>query len=199
MILTKNEHKIINLLLRHTYENFTIREISRKINITPMGARKILNKFKKENILISKKIGTGIFYKLNFNNRITQKICELVLAQNKLNLFAQVYAEDLKILENCTESCILFGSILVRGEKARDVDVMLLIEKEQYKNVEKISQELSEKKAKKIHFMMQTKEDFIKNLTQKNKAVLNIIKNGVVLWGENHIVEAIKNVVKKEI
>ena len=198
-MLTKNENQTINLLLRNFHENFTIREIGRRTNTTPMGARKILKKLKRNGILTSKKIGTGIFYKMNLENKTALKISELVLTQYKINPFAQVYAEYLNVLREHTQGCILFGSILKKGEEAKDVDIMLLLEKRQFKRIEKLCSELSKSKAKEMHFIMQTKEDFIKNLKEENSAVLDILRKGAVLWGENYIVEAIRYVTEKEI
>lgn len=195
MLLTKNENKVIDLLLRNFYESLTIREISRRTNTTPMGARKILNKLKSNDILTSRRIGTGVFYRMNLQNKMALKISELVLSQCRINPFAKVYAEYLEVFKDSTNGCILFGSILAKGEKARDVDVMLLLEKEQFRKTEKLCSELSKSKSKEIHFILQTKEDFIKNLREKNSTVLGILRTGTVLWGESNIVEAISNVI----
>ena len=40
-------------------------------------------------------------------------------------------------------------------------------------------------------------EDFIYNLIHKNKAIIDLIKNGVTLKGEGVLIKAIKNAHKK--
>lgn len=40
---------------------------------------------------------------------------------------------------------------------------------------------------------METKQDFIKNIKNKDKTTLEEIKTGLILWGKDVLVEAIKS------
>jgi len=191
--ITKNEAKIINFLIKNFISKNSIREIGRQTGLSAMGTQKILKGLEKQKIAVSEKIGGAIYYRLNLENKSSQKLAELVLTQYKLNSYAQIYAEDLIQLKGHTKACILYGSILTKGEKAEDVDIMVIIEKKNLEKAEKICQELSRKGTKEIHMMVQTEKDFESNIKKKDKPILDIIKKGAVLWGENYVVEGVKN------
>ena len=120
-------------------------------------------------------------------------MAEYVLVQNELNTYSKVQAEDLEKLKDVASSCVLFGSVLKKGREARDIDVMIILEKKDFKKVYKILEEIRSISPKKIHDVMQTKEDLAKNIRKSDEVVLDIIKTGKILWGSEIIVEAIKN------
>ena len=194
MVLTnKNQEKMINFLIRNFDIRNSIRQIGRKIGISAMGAQKMLKRLEKQQIVAAEKIGTAIYYKLNLSKRMAQKIAELVLTKYKLSPYAQVYAENLEALKNCAKACVMYGSILAMGEQARDVDAMVIIDRRALRKVEKECDRISKKGTKKIHLMIQTEKDLKENIKKGDKAVLAVIRKGVVLWGEGFIVEGIKN------
>ena len=88
----------------------------------------------------------------------------------------------------------MYGSILTKGEQSRDVDIMVIIGRKALERVEKECDKISKKGTKEIHILVQTENDLKENIKKKNKAILDIIKRGVVLWGEDYIVKSIKNV-----
>jgi hypothetical protein len=47
---------------------------------------------------------------------------------------------------------------------------------------------------KKIHSILLTRGDLLENLRKKDKAVIDIVKNAIVLHGQDEYVEIIKNV-----
>ena len=104
-----------------------------------------------------------------------------------------MYASDLKQLKKYVKACILCGSILTRGEKAKDVDVLVIIQKRNFKKVEQKKTELSKFATKPVHFIYQTQKDFRENIKKKDEPILHIIKKGAVLWGHNIILECIKD------
>lgn len=191
--LTENEAKIVNFITRNPTAWNSIRQVASKLKISAMGAQKILKRLEQSQIVKPETIGAGKYYKLNFNNKLTKKLTELVLSQSDLNTYAEMYAEDLKVLEPLAKACMLYGSILTKGEKARDVDIMVVLEKKNLEKVEKKVSELSKRRVKKIHLMMQTEKDLARNIKERNKAVLDLISNGAVLWGEYIILEVIEN------
>jgi len=191
--LTKNKGKVLDFLIRNFTEKNSIRTIAREVSLSAMGAQKILKEFEKEDITTKEKIGTGIFYSINLKNERAFKLAELILMQKNLNPYARIYSKDLESLKNYSKVCILFGSILTKGEKAKDIDVFVLINKDNFKNIEKQKKELSGKSTKPFHFVYQTKKDFEKNIKIRDPTILDIIKKGVVLWGEEVILKIIKN------
>ena len=195
--LTENKSKVLDFLVRNFHKKNTIRMIAKQLSLSPMGAQKILKEFEKERILVKEKIGTGIFYSIDLNNEVAFKLAELILTQNRLGSYARVYARDLEKLRENVEACVLFGSVLIKGEDARDIDVLVIIKERNFKKVEKEKQEIGKIAIKPLHFMYQTQKDFENNIKKEDKPLLDIIRTGAVLWGQNFVLRGIKNAIRK--
>lgn len=191
--LTENEARIVDFLIRNFKERNSINGIGRKIKISHTGAHKILRKLEKIKAVKPERIGNAIYYKANLDNELGLKLAEFVLAQNELIPYSKVQADDLKPLQGIASSCILFGSVLSKGREAGDIDVMLVVEEKDFKKLYKKLDEIKEMSPKKIHDIMQSREDLAKNIKKNDEVILDIIKNGRILWGSEIIVEAIKN------
>ena len=191
--LTENEARTVDYLIRNFRERNSINALARKLKISHTGVHKILRKLEGVKAVKPERIGNSIYYKVNLDGGVGIKIAEFVLAQNELNSYAKVIEEDLKVLEPLTQSCILFGSVLQKGREARDIDVLIIFKKNNFKKVHQKLEEIGEMKPKKIHDVMMTKEDLVRNIRKNDEVVLDIIKNGRVLWGFGIIVEGIKN------
>ncbi|MBI2564622.1 winged helix-turn-helix transcriptional regulator [Candidatus Woesearchaeota archaeon] len=189
--LTENESKVINFLARNWSERISMNEVAKKLNLSPMGAYKILRKLEKQKILVFESIGQAKYYKLNFQEQIARKSAEFVFSQNELNSFAKVCAEDLKKLQGLADCVILFGSVLTKGINANDIDVFCVIKKQNYEKLRKEIQELQKTSSKKLQLVVQTFEDLVKNLKNKDPVLLDIIRNGALLSGQEIILEGI--------
>ena len=185
----------MDFLARNFKERNSINEVGRKLKLSPMGIYKILKKLEKINAVKSEKIGNAIYYKINLDEEIGRKLAEFVLVQNEFNnAYAKVYSEELRKLKDVALSCIMYGSILKIGKGARDVDTLIIIKKRDYKKAsKKLNEDIQQLATKKIHDIMMTKEDLANNFKKGNEAMVDMLKNGQVLWGADIIVEAIKN------
>lgn len=191
--LTENELKVLNFLLRNFNERHSINKLGKILKLSPGGIYKILKKLESLNILLPERIGNAVYYHINFESGLGIAIARLVLASKEMNTECKVLYKDLQPLKNLTECAILFGSVVEKGEKARDIDILLVFKKKNYKKVMNSLKKIQEIKTKKIHEMIQTKKELILNIKKKNKPLLDAIKKGIVLWGEEFLVEAIKN------
>ena len=191
--LTKNEARAIDFLIRNFKEKNSINELGRKLDISPRGIYKILKKLENINVIIPERIGNAIYYRINLAEDSALKLAEFVLMPGILNPYAKVQAEDLKQLKGIAQSCILYGSVLSKGKEARDIDTLIVLEKKNFSKVNNMLNKIKNMKPKKIHEMVQTKEDLINNIKNGDKVILDIIKKGSILWGAEIIVEAIKN------
>jgi len=200
MILSKNTLKIMNFLIRNL-EPYNINQISRILNLSVGSVHKILKTLEKRYIVNIKELGNAIYYSLNFNNNEVIKLSELVLIEEKEDILknnktANVYAQDLSKFD--AKLIILFGSILTKKNEANDVDVLFIVKNErQVKEVNKFCLDISKIRTKKVNLLVMLEEDFIKNLINKNKVIIDLIKNGVSLKGEEILIKAIKNAHKK--
>ena len=156
---------------------------------------KLLAKLEGQRIVVREKRSNAVYYRINFANGQATKLIEFVLLQRDLNPYARVQAEDLEKLKGTAIACILYGSVLAEGKDARDIDAMLVLsDKSHERDLNTLQRELRDiniVKPKRIHDLVLTREDLVKNLTKGDEVVLEIIRTGQVLWGSEVIVEAI--------
>ena len=191
--LTENEAKVMDFLIRNFNERNSINQVGHRLGITPKGAYKILKKLEKMKAIIPEKIGNAIYYKPKLDEEIGKKLAEFILVQNELNSYAKVQAEDLEKLKDLADCCILFGSVLAKGRDAKDIDTLLIIDGKNFNKAHKGLEELKGMKPKKLHDIIMTKEDLMKNIKKNDEVIIDVIKTGKILWGPEVLVEAIRN------
>lgn len=192
-MITENEKKVLRLILTAFGSDYSINNIAKECGLTPNGAYKILKKFENEGILKYKKIANIKSYKINFDNEKTTKILELVLMQDTKGRI-EYRTKDLESLRKITKVGILFGSYITAKKEPNDLDILFVFERANYKEYKKRLAGIKEITPVKIHDIIQTEEDLATNIKEKNKAVLNALKNGIVLWGQETMVRVIKDV-----
>lgn len=175
-------------------ERYNVNQMARMLGISVGSAHKIVKRLEKEGIIISERMGNALFYRLNLENRETKRVTEIILMgrRNRIlskNPIARVYA---RALEGCAaaEAVILFGSLLTKGEKAKDVDVLFLVrDRAGVKKVNSFCLSLS--RAKPVVPLIMTREDMRTKLREKNQVIVDIMKRGIVLSGEDTVVEVL--------
>ncbi len=195
-MLTLNEKKVLRVLLTLFGESYSINQIAKKCAITPNGTLKILRKFEKEGLLQSKKIANILSYFLDFNNEKTKNILELALNEDLAGRIKFRY-EDLKKLKDITEVCILFGSYIDLKKEPNDLDILFILNKMQFKKYKKESLQIYKTIPIKVHDILQTEEDFKKNIGNKDKVIIEILKTGKILWGSKKVISIIEDGNKK--
>lgn len=192
-MIPKNTVKVILFLLKNIDEfGYNINQVSKLNEISVGSSFKILKGLEKNKIVSKKEISNASHYKLNLNNYETTKLCELLLLGEKRNLrgYAKVYADEI-VKFNQSEFIILFGSVL-RGKDFNDVDVLFVTN--QIKKVNDFCLDISKVRTKPIVPLILKKSDLIKEIKQKRDSILDIIRKGVVLKGEDIFMEVVKNV-----
>jgi len=190
-MIPKNTIKIIRYLLRN-FELRNINQISKELNISLGSTFKILKDLEKNEIILLKKLGNANYYILNLKNQETNRLCELILLEEKRNLksYAKIYSDEIKNFKNA-DLIILFGSIL-KNKQFNDVDVLFVTNK--IKEVNKFCLEISKIRTKPITPLILKKSDLVKEIDNRKESILEIIKTGIVLKGESVFLEVIKNV-----
>ena len=192
-MIPKNTRRVIMYLLRNGDEfGYNINQIAKLNKISVGSAFKILKELEKDKITIKKEIGNASHYKLNFDNPETTKLCELLLLAEKRNLreYAKIYADEVIKFKDA-KMLMIFGSIL-KGKEFNDIDVLFVTN--QTKKVNDFCLEISKVRIKPVVPLIMGQEDLIKAMKQRKEAILDMMKNGVVLKGESIFVEVIKNV-----
>ena len=195
-MLTNNEKKVLRLLLTAFDRQYSINNIAKECSLAPNGAFKILKKFEKEGILKSDKIANIKSYSINFDNEKTGNILELALMPI-LEGRLKYRLEDFKDIKEITKVCILFGSYIDLKKEPHDLDALFVIDKDNFKNYKKGLEDIKDIVPAKIHDVLQTEEDLKNNVKNKDKVILQILREGVILWGINIMMKVIKNVYKR--
>ncbi|MBI2655222.1 MarR family transcriptional regulator [Candidatus Woesearchaeota archaeon] len=167
--LSDNEFSVINFLVRNFTERLTIRSIAKKLGFSAAGVFNILKKLEKENIVIGQKLGTGLFYFINFESKIAAHLAAIVLAysEDKAEInterFRQAKAaiSDAKSLLIITDS-MTFLDLAIPGTT----------------------------------IISKTEDEVIDLLRKKDPELMGILKKGAVLLGEDKMVGIIKNCMK---
>ncbi|HLC85303.1 MAG TPA: hypothetical protein VJH22_05925 [Candidatus Nanoarchaeia archaeon] len=192
---THNDLKTLKFLLKHFEEDHSINQLAKQIGITPKGMHKLLTRLGSQNILIAKKIGNGIFYHINFQSELALAATQLSLFEEIKLPYAKAQAKDLQRLRPYTQAAILFGSVLDKGERAGDIDVLFILDERKYDPFKKALASLRSLKSKPIQDIIQTPEDLSKNLKKRDKVILDALKNGNVLWGQDILIQAVKEAI----
>ena len=189
-MIPKNIKKIILYLLRNL-DLVNINQISKNLEISVGSAFKILKKLEESNITTYQNLGNAKFYQINLNNNESVKLGELLLLEEKRNLkgYSKLYSEELQKFPKA-ELIILFGSVL-NNKEFNDVDVLFITNKP--KEVTKFCLNISKIRTKPVVPLILKKEDLIKEIKNKKEVILDIIKKGVVIKGEDIFLEVIKN------
>jgi len=193
-----NLTKIVEFLFRNTPNRFNVNQISRELKISVGSAYKILKSLEKKSVLVSQKIGNGIYYVLNLDNKEAENITELVLMESRnkslsKNSHASIYAKDFKDGEKLSRAIILFGSIL-ESKDAKDIDALFIIDKGKSKAVEDFCMKLSNLRPKRVNPLLMTMADFKENIKKQDKVIVDILKKGVILFGEDAVINILRGV-----
>ena len=192
VMLTQKEKEALLILFKDFTDYYNANSISKVLGISRIGAMKMLKKFLNENLLIDKKIGKSIVYKVRLEDDYVRKFIAFLLADEANNF--KRWKEEFRELFKKDRIITIYGSIIKNYAKANDIDIMLIIKKIEYKEVDRIIKKKQEILPKKIHSIELTSDDFLQNIKQKKRAMIDIIKNAIILYGQDKYVDLIKNV-----
>lgn len=176
-------------------EYHSINSLAKQCGLTPNGTLKILKKFENQGILRLKKISNINSYKINFLDNKTKSILELSLIP-EVSGKLKFREEDLKPLKDVSEICILFGSYISEKKQPNDLDVFFMIKEKKFEEYKKLSKKIYRTMPLKVHDVLQTEKDLKKNLVEKNKVIIEILRKGVILWGYDKIIKVMEDVSK---
>ncbi len=190
--LTKKERETLLILFKDYNTFYNANSISKVLNISHVGAQKILKRLLQENLVISKTVGKSIIYKLNFNNDYVPHLISFLLADEANNF--KRWKEELKELFKKDRIIMLFGSAIKDYAHARDVDMMIVLEKKDLNEVNEFLMKKEEILPKKLHAIKLNYQDLADNLKKRDKSFLDIIKNAIIFYGQDKYVRALKDV-----
>ena len=188
--LTQKERQTLLILFKDFTTFYNANSISKILRISHVGAQKIFKRLLGEGILKDQKIGKSIIYKPKLEDDYVCKLIAFLLADEANNF--RRWKEEFKELFKKGIIVMLFGSVLKNYAKARDIDVMIVVEKKDYKEVIRIIKEKQELLPKRIHSIELTSNDLVKNIKKRKESVMDIVKNALILHGQDKYVDILK-------
>jgi len=166
-----------------------ITEISKGLGISKSVVFKNVSDLKDENILISFTRGKRKLYKLNEDNYFVKKLINRIfeLEDQIMSYVKNLIIEKFKRMKIL--SLILYGSFLTPNfDFKSDIDLMVIVKnKSKVKNeIEKITKYFSDRDLTLFVDVIEISE-FKKLHKIREPLIINLIKNGVVLYGKHPI------------
>lgn len=192
--LTQKERETLLILFKDFTSFYNANSISKILKISHVGAQKIFKRLKKENLVVDKKIGKSIIYKLNLEDNYVKQLIAFLLADEANNF--KRWKEEFKDLFKKDRIVMMYGSAIKNYTHAKDIDIMIIIENKDVKEVNNILKKKEEILPKKIHSIKLTYQDLSENLKKKDKVVIDIVKNAIILYGQDEYVRILKNAQK---
>jgi len=140
-----------------------------------------LKRLEKNSILLSKRIGKSIVYKCNIKEELVQKLIAFALI-NEAGKY-QRWKDEFKSLYEKDRILLFYGSASRDYSNAKDIDIFIVINKKDFPKVNKNLEKIQGILPKKLHAIKATKEDLEKNIKENNKAMIEILKTAIVLYG----------------
>jgi DNA-binding Lrp family transcriptional regulator len=191
-MLTKNESKVLGMLLMRFKEEYSINQIAKKCGLSPNGAMKIARKFENLGILKVKKIANISSYQINFENQKTKSILELALIPD-LEGRVKFRMEDLRELKEVSDICIIFGSYIQEKKEPNDLDVFFVVKEKNFEKYKELSRKIYKTIPIKVQDVLQTEEDLKNNILEHDNVITEIFRKGIILWGQDKIINLIEN------
>ena len=187
--LTKKEQEALLIIYKDIANFYNANSLSKELGITQVGAMKILKRFEKNNILLSKKIGKSIVYKINIEEEFVQKLIAFALI-NEASKYLR-WKDEFKSLYGKDRILLFYGSASRNYSNAKDIDIFIVIDKKDFHEVSKKLEQIQSILPKKLHAIKAIREDLIKNIKENNKSMIEIIKTAIVLYGYDKYMEIV--------
>ncbi|HLC57617.1 MAG TPA: nucleotidyltransferase domain-containing protein [Candidatus Nanoarchaeia archaeon] len=191
--LTKKEREALLVLFKDFTAYYNANSLSKVLGISHVGCQKILKRLLKGNLVNAENIGKSIVYKPRLEDEYVCRLLAFLLADEANNSFKR-WQEEFKSLFKKDRIIMLFGSVLKNAQTAKDIDIMIILSKEDSREVRKIIKEKQEILPKKIHLIELTEQDLKSNINKKQEVILGIIRNAVILYGQDKYVEVMQHV-----
>ena len=187
--LTRKEQEALLLIYKNIANFYNANSLSKELMITQVGTMKLLKRFEKNNILLSKKIGKSIVYKINIEEEFVQKLIAFALI-NEASKYLR-WKDEFKSLYGKDRILLFYGSASRNYSNAKDIDIFIVIDKKDFHEVSKKLEQIQSILPKKLHAIKATREDLIKNIKENNKSMIEIIKTAIVLYGYDKYMEIV--------
>jgi len=175
LFTSKTRIRILELLIFNPDREFHLREISRKIKITPIYVRRELQNLKELNLVLESKKGNLSLFRINRNSPIFTELKNIFM---KTEYFGELIKKSLKKLK--IDFAFIFGSF-AKGIESKDSDIDLFVvgdvKEDELLN---IIQKIENKTGREINYVLWKKSLFMKR-AKKHHLLNEIAENPVIM------------------
>jgi len=200
-LLTPKILLILKTMSKDLNKWYYTRELAKLSKVSLGTVSSEFSKLVKEGLIEQKVEGQEKYYKLNLANPRTRKLCELFETDKREGLFkenrrlAWILEDFMKRVSEFvpeTQSIILFGSA-ARGQITPKSDIDLLVlttdsQEQQFKklmdSIDKLAGEIGGRHPAKLAPVVMMMKDFEKSIKDKKRFAVDVLKDGVVLFGQ---------------
>ncbi|MDP2925492.1 MAG: hypothetical protein Q8N99_03915 [Nanoarchaeota archaeon] len=199
MAENKTTAKILKILLKDLAIKPTITSLAKETEMSRVGMWKVLKKLEKDKLVVLSQIGTGktstYRLSLNWENPLVEKTLSLALTEDALK--NQRWRSNFAELEDKLDFLIIYGSIIHSPKEANDIDILAIVSsKSSFKQIDYSTLRIQKTQTKKIHVIDLTNEEFKAELKKPNKAFIDAVKKGIVLFGQEKFIKFVKKIIK---
>ncbi len=193
----ETEGRILKILLKDISKKHTVTTLANEIGISRVGAWKILKRLEKDkliNLAQVEKGKTNIYtITLNWDNPITEKTLALVLTKETVT--QQRWVSNFTELKDKVDFLILYGSIIHSPKEANDIDILGIVSNgKNFIKIDNILEKIQKTQLKKIHSINFTPKELMYELKRPDKAFIDALKKGVVLFNHENFIDFIKKI-----
>lgn len=199
METTKPNKGILKILLRDFTIKPTITSLAKEVGMSRVGMWKVLKKLEMEKIIRLFPVGVGktSTYRaiLNWDNPLTEKILALALTEDALK--NQRWMANFAELRDKVDFLIIYGSVIQLPKEANDIDILCVVPKSGFLDIEESIKKIQKTQIKKIHILNFTQTEFKQELEKPNKIFIDAIKRGIILFGQERFIKFLKGISKQ--
>lgn len=191
----ETDKKILLRLFKDFTTTHTITSLAKELKLSRVGIWKILKKLELEKYILIESIGSGktstFIIKINWENLLVDKALAFYLTEESIK--QRRWRVNFTELEKEVNFLILYGSIVNSPQHANDIDILGVANKNKFVKIQKILDKIQKTESKRIHAINFTATEFRKELQNNNKAFIDVIKKGIVLFKQENFVKFMKN------
>ena len=187
-------------ITKHLFKDFsathTVTSITKELNMSRVGVWKILKKLQSDKVITLTPVGLGktstYIVKLRWDNLLVEKSLALYLTEEALK--QRRWRLNFADLEGIIDFFLLHGSILY-SKQANDIDIISVAQKRKFIKIQQTIDKVQKTLTKRIHAINFTETEFEQQLKQ-NKAFIEAVKKGIILFGQEKFIQFMKKVHK---
>lgn len=186
---------ILKILLKDLAIKPTVTSLAKETGLSRVGTWKVLKRMQSEKLIFLSKIGSGktsvYSASLNWNNPLVKKKLAVALTEDALK--NQRWINNFAGLEGKVDYLILYGSIINSPADANDIDILGIASgKNKFVEIEESVRNVQKTQIKKIHSINLTPVEFLQELQKPNRAFVDAVKKGVVLFGQEKFIKFVE-------